>query len=98
MPDPETSGTSSPELASQVKIQFVPRRISDELLIKFSDLSEFSVEHEQSALWSPPVKRRAFLNQQGIVCSDTDGMAAELVSLQAKKKGLLCFHGICWCL
>ncbi|KAH0450633.1 hypothetical protein IEQ34_021325 [Dendrobium chrysotoxum] len=70
--DPTTSSSTSS--SSPARVQMVPRQVSDQLLIKFSDLSEFDFDYEKSSIWSPPVPRRAFITPQGIVCTHSQLM------------------------
>lgn len=57
-----------------LRVQFVPKTVSDRLLIKFSDISELGFDYEQSGLWSPPVPRAAFLSSPDNygVCTDEE--------------------------
>lgn len=70
----ETSPSSpSPSPSAHVvKVQVVPKCVSDRLLEKFYDKSQFDFDYEQSGLWSPPIRRTVFLNSQGKIFSEKE--------------------------
>ncbi|XVE63367.1 hypothetical protein DITRI_Ditri07aG0014500 [Diplodiscus trichospermus] len=81
-----SSPPSSPEssyLTSCPSIQMVPKSVSERLLGKFFDASQYDFDYEQSCLWSPPVRRSVFLTSPAgkNICSQD-----ELVSKLKKAK------------
>ncbi|KAJ0044822.1 hypothetical protein Pint_04766 [Pistacia integerrima] len=78
---PESLESSSTETgsssASSPSIQMVSKTASDRLLGKFFDALQYDFDYEQSGLWSPPVRRKVYLDSPGNICSE-DQMFSKL--------------------
>ncbi|PPD74824.1 hypothetical protein GOBAR_DD28255 [Gossypium barbadense] len=75
-------------LSSPVKVQVVPKSVSDRLLEKFLDVSEFNFDYEKSGIWSPPVRRSAFLSSLGRIFTEQD-MLERLKRVMDRRRSIL---------
>ncbi|KAG4213385.1 hypothetical protein ERO13_A01G053200v2 [Gossypium hirsutum] len=96
---PSSPGSSA--LASP-SIQMVSKSVSERLLGKFFDASQYDFDYEQSCLWSSPVRRSVYLTSPGniVICSQDELIFSQLK--HAKKackwrfRSIACFSAL-WC-
>ncbi|PON75669.1 hypothetical protein PanWU01x14_039290 [Parasponia andersonii] len=65
--------TRSSSPISSPTIQMVSKSVSERLLGKFFDASQYDFDYQQSCLWSPPLRRKAFLDSPAgnvVLCSE----------------------------
>ncbi|BBH01646.1 hypothetical protein Prudu_011978 [Prunus dulcis] len=68
---------SSSSASTTPSIQMVSKSVSERLLGKFFDASQYDFDYEQSGLWSPPLRRSVFLDSPGniiISCCEEEEM------------------------
>ncbi|EXB30036.1 hypothetical protein L484_003902 [Morus notabilis] len=74
----ETTSSTSPSSSSS--IQMVSKSVSERLLGKFFDATQYDFDYQQSGLWSPPLRRNAFLDSPAgnVICSQDHTIYSKL--------------------
>ncbi|KAG8637211.1 uncharacterized protein LOC110602400 [Manihot esculenta] len=91
-------GQSSSSLTcSTPSIQMVSKSVSERLLGKFFDASQYDFDYEQSGLWSPPIPRTVFLVSAGNVCSQEEFFSKLKKAKKPWRKRIACFCALWWC-
>ncbi|PQQ00876.1 uncharacterized protein Pyn_18744 [Prunus yedoensis var. nudiflora] len=62
----DSTADSSSSASTTPSIQMVSKSVSERLLGKFFDASQYDFDYEQSGLWSPPLRRSVFLDSPAI--------------------------------
>lgn len=92
LPLPPPSSSCLLSQSTRLQVQIVPKSISDQPLKKFFDPSEFDFGYEKSRLWSPPTRRKVFLNSPGKVFGERE-MTVELRNVtEPRRHGNLLRH------
>lgn len=73
----EASTSSTPNSTPKcgMKVQLVSKSKSERLLEKYFDAFEFEFDYEQSGIWSPPVRRTAYVGSPGRMFTEQEMMA-----------------------
>ncbi|ESQ55505.1 hypothetical protein EUTSA_v10027446mg [Eutrema salsugineum] len=66
------SQSPSSSSSSSVFAESVSKPVSEKLLQKYIDVSEFQFNYQQSGIWSPPFQRTAFLTPQGTILTNKE--------------------------
>lgn len=83
-----------PSSPSPQRVELVSKSRSERLVQKFSDVSEFNFDYEQSGLWSPPIQRRVFMSSPGRILTEDEMLARlrKVMHTRPPKKHKFCFN------
>lgn len=89
LPISPSSTCSSSSSQCAMRVQLVSKSKSERLMEKYFDAFEFDFDYEQSGIWSPPVRRTAFVDSPDRVITKHE-MVERLRSVLEARNGVEC--------